>query len=320
MDWRQVPKQPKTNLGDVLPLSQPYGIDLDPSGKCNFHCRFCPCNNESYNKERRNTLLEFDLFLKICDDLAQFDESLRVITLQGFGEPLLNPNLCNMAAILRSRNLAERIVFTTNASLLTGKIECLADCGFSLIMLSLYASDRESYRQVTGVAVNTEELRNNIENLFIKTRKGNTKLAIKLMLKSEDDDNYKVKMFKEYTDITDYIFPYFENNAWPDFVVSDANTKSDKNIRCYLPFIRMMINSGGYMVLCCVDWKQDVIIGDLRKQSLKEIWEGEKLRNIWRDKLLGKLPVSCAACQNDTYRDDELNKSAHRILERLEKL
>src|SRR5262249_11978921 len=49
-----------------------------------------------------------------------------------------------------------------------------------------------------------------------------------------------------------------------------------------------------------VDWDQRLLVGDLRTQSLKEIWEGQRLRNLQLLHLSGKR-ASEAGCVNCSY-------------------
>ena len=42
-------KNKRTKLVDVVPLSQPYVIMVDPCDACNFKCNFCPTNISKEN-------------------------------------------------------------------------------------------------------------------------------------------------------------------------------------------------------------------------------------------------------------------------------
>ena len=45
-------------------------------------------------------------------------------------------------------------------------------------------------------------------------------------------------------------------------------------------FIRFYNCNSFEQFLCCVDWEKKTLIGDLKKESLLEIWNGKKLRDI----------------------------------------
>ena len=44
-------------LEQVVPLSTPYIVYIDPSGACNFKCNYCPCYMSDYRAEERHTVL-----------------------------------------------------------------------------------------------------------------------------------------------------------------------------------------------------------------------------------------------------------------------
>ena len=61
----------------------------------------------------------------------------------------------------------------------------------------------------------------------------------------------------------------------------------------------MHILSDGRVTLCCMDYRQSVIVGDASKESLDAIWTGEAYRRA-RAKVRGDLPTSpdfiCGRC------------------------
>ena len=45
-------------------------------------------------------------------------------------------------------------------------------------------------------------------------------------------------------------------------------------------FYSLVIHSDLKVSICCVDWEKKTLIGDLKKEKLIDIWNGEKLREI----------------------------------------
>jgi len=66
---------------------------------------------------------------------------------------------------------------------------------------------------------------------------------------------------------------------------------------CARPFAKAYVRWDGTLVACCEDWRYRVVLGDLRRSSLAEIWAGERYRR-WREALLaGDGPVPCGRCR-----------------------
>jgi MoaA/NifB/PqqE/SkfB family radical SAM enzyme len=56
-----------------------------------------------------------------------------------------------------------------------------------------------------------------------------------------------------------------------------APTPQPLKKRCPKPFSEFVVNYKGQAVLCCSDYRGDVILGDLRTDSVRDIWHGEIL-------------------------------------------
>jgi radical SAM protein with 4Fe4S-binding SPASM domain len=70
-----------------------------------------------------------------------------------------------------------------------------------------------------------------------------------------------------------------------------------------LPFRELNVYSDGKAVLCCDDWNEEYVVGDLNTQSLGEIWRGEALTRARKAHLESRgadLSV-CAKC--NLWRD-----------------
>jgi len=68
---------------------------------------------------------------------------------------------------------------------------------------------------------------------------------------------------------------------------------------CKRPFNTAVITFDGKVVLCCVDYKRKMIMGDLHEESLYEIWNGERFREVRRlflDRRKDRIPA-CRDCR-----------------------
>jgi radical SAM protein with 4Fe4S-binding SPASM domain len=65
---------------------------------------------------------------------------------------------------------------------------------------------------------------------------------------------------------------------------------------CPLPFWELAILLDGRVILCCHDWEHRKILGDLSRQSLKEIWNGNKI-NYYRMLLRQRRAENSSVCR-----------------------
>lgn len=62
---------------------------------------------------------------------------------------------------------------------------------------------------------------------------------------------------------------------------------------CSEPWSNMNINSSGEVRPCCFN---DIVLGDLTKNSIEEIWNGPGYTALRRDMAAGRVPATCATC------------------------
>lgn len=74
---------------------------------------------------------------------------------------------------------------------------------------------------------------------------------------------------------------------------------------CYAPFVQMLLSPTGRVHPCC--WHFGKMLGDTRKESLKDIWNGERLQALRREFLSGEVRT-CRSRMNQI--------SCHRLFDR----
>lgn len=127
---------------------------LELTSQCNINCLFCYNvwkENESYETNTETDELSVDEIKQLIDtlvsDLAHINKVPAGFALAG-GEPLLNPDITEIASYIRSLNIPVNIV--TNGILLTKeKIEQLKAAGVDQFEISLPALSPESYKTIT---------------------------------------------------------------------------------------------------------------------------------------------------------------------------
>ena len=74
-----------------------------------------------------------------------------------------------------------------------------------------------------------------------------------------------------------------------------------KNIKrkpCVTIWTELYVDWEGNVVLCCDDWNSSTVLGNLKKQSIEDIWRGDKLRqirNAHKSREFYKVPL-CSKC------------------------
>jgi radical SAM protein with 4Fe4S-binding SPASM domain len=274
--------------------------------------------------------MNFDLFRKIIDDLAGFDRPIKVLRLYKEGEPFLNPCFADMVRYAKQSGCVEAVDTTTNGSLLTPeRVGPALEAGLDRINISVDGLSDAQFLEFARVKVDFRGFVNNIRQLF--EMKGDCEICIKTAgdFLSEAD---KEMFYRTFGDYADRIF--IENVApcWPEFDVQDrlgisiAKCIYDQpveNIKtCPYIFYSLTVNSDGTVSLCFLDWARKLMVGDVRQQSLKDIWNGNALHLHRREHLRGNRgnqPVCHACGQLSHGAADNIDPYAAQLLTRLEK-
>lgn len=319
----------RTDLKEVLPLSTPFTIFIDPSDVCNFQCTFCPTGDRKLMKniQRTPTKMDFELFKKIVDDISKFNNPIKLLRLHKDGEPLLNPNFSKMIQYAKKSPNILKVDTTTNASLLTKSksLEIIA-AGLDRINISIEGMNKKHYLNIAKYKINFDELVDNISFFYKNKQQCEVSIKIPGDWLTEADKKDFIDIFSP---IADRIFIENISNCWPDFMMKDitineklgvyGEKKVDLNVCPYI-FYSIVVNANGTVSACCVDWQRKLLIGDTKVESLTDIWKSEKLRNLQILHLEGKRnkhPI-CKSCHlAESCSGDNLDKNTSMLLKRM---
>ena len=298
----------RTDIGGVAPLATPYVLFVDPSSACNFACTFCPTGDSDLIKSigRHVGSLSLEDFEKIVNDASRFEDKFKVLRLYKDGEPLVNKRLPAMIRMARESQVFEKIDTTTNGALLTEqKSEELISSGIDLINISIDGLDSEQFLHFTKAKVDYEKFVRNIE--YLNQIKGTCKIVIKTTSEIIGK-NREQEFFDTFGNFCDKIFIENTSPCWPNFDVEERmdikiteglyGNEIIEQTACPYIFYSISINSDMKVSACFVDWERDLIIGNMRTNSLKEIWESAELNSHRLAHLSGrrKEHKTCGGC------------------------
>lgn len=254
-------------------------------------------------KLKHYDVMKFPLYKKIIDDLQEFSDPVKTIRLYGFGEPLLNKSFCDMVRYAKNSDKVLNVDTTTNASLLTKDLNSnLIDSGIDRINVSIEAIGTNNYRKFTNNdSVVFDDIVIGIEDLF--KRKTNLTLFVKINgdYLTEDEKERFYTIFKPISDGCDIEHTM---NCWPDFEVKDVNTKVgiygqplEEVMVCPYIFYNFLIHADGHVSSCFLDWNKKMVIGDVKNESVKSLWN-DKMLNKFRNDMLNMKRKEHPICKN----------------------
>lgn len=263
----------------------PERIEIELVSDCNLRCTYCP---RHYINEL-NGYIEFNLFKKIINEALSYPDT--VLVLHRRGESMLHPEFNKMLELVAG-NFKE-IQMATNATLLyKDKFESIVN---ALTFLS-FSLDTPSSFNKTRVPAKYTKVETKILN-FLDYNKGRVKTQVS-MVKTAQTSKAECLEFKQiWQERVDRVRIYEEHST-------DGNFGSLKNPRqkrksCVMPFYEILVYDSGNVARCNHDWNSDnsATMGDLTKQSIRQIWHGEKYKDLRRQQRELKFEDSvCATC------------------------
>ncbi|MEW6618020.1 MAG: SPASM domain-containing protein [bacterium] len=279
----------------------PRTIWIEPTNYCNLKCIMCP---QMINEVGERGFMEFDLFKKIIDQCSQFQP---VIQLFMGGEPLLHKDIVKMIHYIKKNGL--KVLLATNATLLNQSLSLnLINSGIDCLVFSFDGYDKTSYEKIRVGADFDKTLGNIMSFLEMRKKSGKNKPKITLYslcldtekTSEEEMAEYK-KLHKELEKMHVDRFIVGEAGPWAGKFDYTSKFKIRKHGSRFIPCPRiwddMAIRWDGKVVPCCADLRGDVILGEVDKLKLKEIWNGERLVAL-REMMIKKKYQEIALCRN----------------------
>jgi MoaA/NifB/PqqE/SkfB family radical SAM enzyme len=327
---RRIDLKNRTKLETVIPLQTPFIINVDPADSCNFQCSFCPTGDRRLMEEvgRPFRTMKFEIFTKIIDDLKEFNEPIKVLRLYKDGEPLLNAHFAEMVAYAKKSGSVLRVDTTTNASLLNPKLNLkIIEAGLDRINVSVEGVSAEQYMKFSKYKIDFDKFVENVKHFYENRKQCEVVVKINGDTLSEDDKKLFIETFK---DIADGVYIEHIMSCWPEFELRDGLEVNQEHgiygqeIKevsvCPYVFYSFSLNSDGQASLCFLDWSRKLLIGDVREESVKSIWLGDKMKSYQKMFLQHgrKNHPVCGDCGQMTHgMPDDIDAYADELLKKL---
>jgi MoaA/NifB/PqqE/SkfB family radical SAM enzyme len=251
----------------ILNATIPPILQLEPTTACNLDCPFCL--RSSLNRSEGK--ISFDEFRQIVDTSKS-----RYLTLHGWGEPLLHPDLPAMIRYAAERKLS--VNFTTNATLLSERTDELLDSGLDAIAFSFPESEKFT-------PIITEQVARFVQARSARHRKKpKTYINIALIEGNSNciDDGIRLAAAAGVDQVNfERSFPWTEKEARTEHRLFAAIKSTAKKSRCRvtLPLphthpcplfkLTMFVRWNGDVAPCC--YRADLSLGNLLADDLTTI-------------------------------------------------
>jgi len=285
-------KYPKEKIISDFPLH----LDIETTNVCNLKCPMCPRTIMIEKKEfSTQGYMSDEDYKNIIDQAVQ--NGVKSIKLNYLGEPLLHPSVVWQVRYAKEQGILD-VLMNTNGDLLDEKMSKeLLDAGLDKLFVSFDSISPDIY-EVQRKGTSLGKVIDNVYKFALLRNQyyPNTHIRLSMVMYKTPEylaqfEGLKV-MWKNLVDAVGYGF-YTERDA-------DKSGKYPKvdGFYCEQLFQRMFLKYNGNVTVCCVDDKDEYIVGKWREESLKDIWQGKKYKAIRDTHLKGNYCDinMCAKC------------------------
>lgn len=269
----------------------PLILTIESTAKCNLSCPMC-LRQRIYFPPRN---MDFALFKKIIDEGKDF---LEFAIPYGVGEPLLNPQIFEMIAYCKQQGIPAGI--STNATVLTEKTSRrLIEAGLDYITFAFEGTSREIYETYRKGA-DFDQVRNNILTFLRvkKSLKSNIFCIIQMVaLKDNRQEGQALTRMWKLEGVDEVRIKKDEVHNEGSAIPGDHATRPPRRHPCYQLWRGpMYIHYDGTVFPCCYIFP-DEPVGNIKRSTLAQIWNSEKIVRLREAHVQGNLK-SYKACQN----------------------
>lgn len=273
----------------------PKVIEVQFHNKCNSNCLICPYKDMNYSYENMSDEL-FEKFLEEIDE-SKLERIIPYLN----NEPFLCQNFLERVKKIRNRFKNLEIEISSNVSMIKeNDVLEMIKLNITELRLSVFGYEKETYNKMMPCLNydNTFKKLNMISNLM---RNSNTIISIVMI----DNGEIEEKEFANMELLCEKLGFKFER--WGFLDRSDNVTYKSNNIynedvsycEQNRPLERMHILSDGRVIFCCQDWSHSYVVGNIKNNTIKEVWNSDIYMNV-RESLYNKSkdsPMICKKCK-----------------------
>ncbi|MCP4124304.1 MAG: radical SAM protein [Bacteroidetes bacterium] len=295
--------------GKPVHWGQPFSLAIEPTTACNLRCPECPSGLRNFTRPTGH--LKSTFFKQIIEDVHQ---DLLYLTFYFQGEPYLHPEFLDMVSYARSKKIYTAT--STNAHYLNDEnARKTVESGLDRLIISIDGTTQETYESYR-VGGQLDKVLEGARNM-VKWKK---KLGMRtphlifqfLVVRPNEHQVEDVKALAKDIGMDEVIFKTaqvydFENgndliptiDKFSRYKLGTNNKWSIKNSldnQCWKMWHSNVITWDGKVVPCCFDKDADHVLGELKKTSMQEIWEGDAYRSFRSSILKSRKEIDI--CQN----------------------
>jgi radical SAM protein with 4Fe4S-binding SPASM domain len=263
----------------------PEIVQIEATNICNAKCTFCPRDDMT----RRQGIMDWALYTKIVDECAGL--GIGHVRMHNYGEAFADKELPEKIAYAKSKGIREVGVITNGSLLGPDVAKAVIEAGLDAINISLDAAGKETFES-TRLGLKYDKVVANVEGLVrVRSELGRKRPKLILSFVRQGNSAEEQAFIDHWSAVADKIH-ITELHNW----AGSRSRRADVNFPCYRQWLTFTVLWDGRVSLCCADLDGRVVLGDLKSQSIADVWNSDAYRRVRREQLESGGPEICRNC------------------------
>jgi radical SAM protein with 4Fe4S-binding SPASM domain len=265
-NWSDYAKQQKVSEFPLL-------VDIELSSVCNLHCPMCYTITDEFKQRVNVTRMDWELYKKIIDEI---DGKVPAIRLSLRGEATLHPKFIEAIKYAKDHGINEVSLLTHGGKLTLPYFQKMVEAGVDWITISVDGLG-ETYERVRR-PLKFDDLLGKIKAIKqYKKEHGLKRPVIKVQgiwpaIAETGPDAY-YNTFAPCTDLVAF-------NPLIDYLSNDTHIEYLEEFTCPQQYQRLVIGADGLVMKCSNDEENREVIGDIKQETMHQVWHGEKMKVV----------------------------------------
>jgi len=285
----------------------PEHVQIQTVSHCNANCIFCP-NKKTSLEIPIGKRMSMELWKKLIDEIVQ--SPVRRMSPYLMNESTLDPDLPERIAYFAQRKRpGQYSKINSHGNALNERMALeIMKAGLDRINFSVQGIDPDDYFKV--MSLKFEKTVRNIERMIELKKEHNLKTRIRVVMlvtRYLEPHIAEVREFWKKRGVKIHL-NQLENRGHHDKIQSDAIAVHELQTYswCDRLFNQMYILYDGRTVMCCADWEQTSMMGDVSKNTIREVWNNDTYKDYRKRYLTGNVKgLICDGCTKDGDAPDE---------------
>jgi len=289
----------------------PLKVQIQTATRCNAACSMCPYPVVTGEPGFVHGTMSEARYLRILDELR--GGGVERLSLFLMNEPLLDRRLASWLRHARTALPGATLgLFSNGSALDADRARELADAGLDELCVSVHGFAAATYETLM-VGLSHARLRHNLDAVLALAARGELG-ALRIQIVAGDIAEVTATRALAPEPYRDrLLLKAFSNEraavGVPGAVPSSCAAGEDEAV-CQRPFVKLYVLATGECVLCNVDWRRTVVlgqIGDPDGARLADVWRGPAYTAVRREQFTRRFVRSaiCARCDYARVADHE---------------